>query len=129
MNITGKWLDQAQGIYTYKFMGLWTWAEYDTRCHEFDAILENHTTIIHIIMDMSATQYVPPGARLWAQGPAKLAHENKGLTLLVSANAYLRSLIRHYRMSPQDNGKALILCQTLDEALRYVQDNSDAPSN
>jgi hypothetical protein len=129
LNISGKWLDKEQSIYLYKFLGLWTWADYDNCCHQHKELLDDQNSIVHLILDMSATQYIPPGARLWAQRPAQLTHENKGMTILVSANDYMRSLIRMYRINPAQDDKHVTICKTMDEALSYLQKNTGAESS
>jgi hypothetical protein len=92
MSVRIEWYDPENTIIYYEFTGHWTWEEFEAAYQQSLAMMKGVSDKVDFIVNMSHTDYVPPGALYHFKKIVEADHPMRGTTIWVGVNALMGAI-------------------------------------
>jgi len=125
MPIEVVWADQEKTIVQYTFTDKWTWAEFYPALQQ---ALEMETSVTHrvdVIVDMRNSPIIPSNALSNIKIIANKQPPNLRLSVLVSANALVSTLLNLAGRLNQNIARDYRMVATMEEAHKRIQQDRE----
>ena len=115
-----EWDDTEQTTLRFDIQGEWTWdAFYEARQEVYDLMNSSKHDKIYVIVNLvNGKVYIPSGAMSQIKTLISFSHPKAGLSVVVGANRFLKSLFGGYRRAAKLAGLTVDFnyTNTLEEA-------------
>jgi len=118
--ITVEWDDADKRVLRYTYPEIWTWDDVFLIIEKGDALLDEVTSKVFIIIDLSLSKTLPPNALPHGRNILKRSHPNRGIYIVIGMNKFIQTMFETFM---QLFGTLVSLphtAQTLEEARAFV---------
>jgi hypothetical protein len=116
MNITVSWDNDDKTIIRYDFQGQWTWDEFHKTSKEAFAMTRSVEHRVDSISNFHKGAALPPNALFQFRQAMTNAPKNRGMTVIVGGNTFIKTMVRVFSNLNKQLGERLKIADTLDEA-------------
>jgi hypothetical protein len=121
MPVTVDWYTREQNIVVYQFVHPWTWDDYHAAAKKAWVMINNVQHIVDIILDFSSSHSIPAHAVKHFKREATHPHANRGLIIIVGANAFIRAVGKKLVKAYASMAQSLQYAATYDEAALLIE--------
>lgn len=122
MSISVMWENNERTILRYRFNGKWTWEEFYAAIERGQALQDEVTQPVDVLLDMLESPVVPGGAIRHFRPIGKIAHPNTEMRIVVSSSGIIAGLYAVFIRMIGSAARSYRIVRTLDEAHTLITD-------
>jgi hypothetical protein len=116
MGINVQWDNDDHTLVRWDFVGEWNWDDFLAAQKASNDFINSVTHTVDIIVDVSKSQHLPPGAIGRFRTYRRDDPENTGRAVVVGASIYIRTMVDIFRGMFPNTGGNFTFANSLDEA-------------
>ena len=116
MNIKVSWDNEEKTVIRYDFEGPWTWDEFRIAAEEVFAMTRSVEHQVDTISNFFPGVMLPPNAMFQFRRIMEDAPKNRGINVIVSSSAFIRTMVMMFGSVNRQLAKRLIIVDRLDQA-------------
>jgi hypothetical protein len=125
MGVTVQWDDDAKTVIRYDFEGDWDWTEFGVKAQEAFAMTRSVEHKVDTISNFKPGAKVPQDAFFQFRRAMTKAPKNRGITVIVGATLFIRTLVTVFSRIYKQLGERLQLADSLEQAQTILQERRE----
>jgi len=121
MGIEVRWVDTQQTAMIYNFLDPWTWQDYYTTTTQGRTMLASVNHKVIILINLSETRSIPPGALSHLRRAVSHSHPNRGLVILIGLRSFVQAVANLMNRIYPKIAAQVRFVTTLEEAYAIIE--------